>query len=147
MPLAPRSLFGCWIRGLLVLLQGSIGQWGESQALRHLQTTGMTVLRRNWRSKHLEADLILLDGRTIVIAEVKTRHISLQQAFPAHANVTPQKMTRLRRIGRRFLNNNGPFCRRFGVRNCRIDVVEVYYRKGLFDCRVKASIFWFRNVA
>jgi putative endonuclease len=107
----------------------------------------MTVIKRNWRSKHLEGDLILLDGRTLVIAEVKTRHISLQGSFPAHASVTPQKMEHLQRLTRRFFNNNGPFCRRMGILNSRIDVVEVYYRQGLFDCRVKASIFWWRNVA
>jgi hypothetical protein len=56
-------------------------------------------------------------------------------------------MAHLQRLRRRFLNNNGPFCRRVGIQSSRIDVVEVYYREGLFDCRIKTSILWSRNVA
>jgi len=49
------------------------GQTGEREAERELKRRGMTLLERNVRLKGAEIDLLALDGRTIVVVEVKAR--------------------------------------------------------------------------
>ena len=48
------------------------GRAGEEAAASHLEEKGMRILRRNFRSRTGEVDIIALDGETIVFAEVKT---------------------------------------------------------------------------
>lgn len=49
------------------------GNLGEGMAVEYLQEHGMAILERNWRSGHLEVDIIARDGEMIVFVEVKTR--------------------------------------------------------------------------
>jgi putative endonuclease len=49
------------------------GTKGEKLAGTFLENKGYTVLETNWRFKNLEADIIATIGKTLVIAEVKTR--------------------------------------------------------------------------
>ena len=39
-----------------------IGQRGEDAAVRFLYSQGFEILERNWRSGHLEIDIIAKDG-------------------------------------------------------------------------------------
>jgi len=50
-----------------------LGQRGEDAACEFLVRQGMKVIDRNWRCGYGEADIIVLDGRTLVFCEVKTR--------------------------------------------------------------------------
>ena len=50
-----------------------LGGWGERIAAQHLSRAGMQILERNWRCSAGEIDLVLRDGGTLVICEVKTR--------------------------------------------------------------------------
>jgi putative endonuclease len=61
----------------------------------------MVVLDRNWRCEAGELDLVLRDGRVLVVCEVKTRS-SVAYGFPLEA-VTEQKAARLRRLAARWL--------------------------------------------
>ena len=61
----------------------------------------MVLVDRNWRCEAGEIDLVLRDGTTLVICEVKTRS-SLDFGSPLEA-VTPLKVDRLRRLGGRWL--------------------------------------------
>lgn len=59
--------------------------WGaraEDLAHRYLEAHGLRVVARNWRrpGKKQEIDLVALDGATIVIVEVKSRHDTLYAA-------------------------------------------------------------------
>ena len=116
----------------------SVGRWGERVAARHLQRSGLILLRSNWRDSALEADLICKQHRTIVLVEVKTRQAYLRRDYPGRKSVTPEKLDRLTRLAKSFLRNNGPLCRRYGIKGYRIDIVEVYYRRmfGLFRAAV-----------
>jgi len=100
-----------------------LGRRGEDLAARYLQRLGLVVLARNWRCREGELDLIVTDGRTLVVCEVKTRS---GRAFghPAEA-VTPQKMARIRRITGRWLSAHH-------VRWCpvRFDVVAIDWPHG-----------------
>lgn len=49
------------------------GKLGEDLAAQFLINKGYIILERNWRSHHKEVDIIALDGKTLVIVEVKTR--------------------------------------------------------------------------
>ena len=48
------------------------GLTGESAAALLLEKKGMQVVKRNFRSRTGEVDIIALDGETLVFAEVKT---------------------------------------------------------------------------
>ncbi len=62
----------------------SVGAYGERVAERHLGAEGMVVLDRNWRCRAGEVDLVLRDGDTLVICEVKTRR-DLTRGHPVAA--------------------------------------------------------------
>ena len=49
------------------------GPLGEDLAARHLVSQGFRIVARNWRAgRSGELDIVALDGRTLVIVEVKT---------------------------------------------------------------------------
>lgn len=78
-----------------------LGAYGEELAARHLSREGMTVLDRNWRCDLGEIDLVLRDGSTLVICEVKTRSST---AFGTpHEAVTERKLARMRALAARWL--------------------------------------------
>jgi putative endonuclease len=51
----------------------SIGAQGEQLAVEHLEARGLTVVERNFRTRHGELDVILADDTHLVFCEVKTR--------------------------------------------------------------------------
>jgi len=77
--------------------QVAFGAYGERVAARHLSDLGMVVLDRNWRCRSGEIDLVLRDGRVLVVCEVKTRR-DLAHGHPV-ATVRADKVARLRTLG------------------------------------------------
>lgn len=101
-----------------------LGQRGEALAARHLTGLGMEVIDRNWRCDAGEIDLVLRDGRVLVVCEVKTR-TSTAYGTPLEA-IDQRKLDRLRRLAARWLR----------VHDChpddvRIDMVGVLAPPGL----------------
>lgn len=96
----------------------AIGAYGEDVAARHLAGLGMVVLERNWRCAEGEVDILLRDGATLVVCEVKTR-TSLDAGTP-HEAITDAKLDRLRRLGERWVAERG--IRPDGI---RVDLVAV----------------------
>jgi putative endonuclease len=101
-----------------------LGQRGEAIAARHLTGLGMEVIDRNWRCDAGEIDLVLRDGRVLVVCEVKTR-TSTAYGAPLEA-IDQRKLDRLRRLAARWLR----------VHDChpddvRIDMVGVLAPPGL----------------
>lgn len=82
-----------------------LGEYGETCAARHLVDGGMVLLERNWRCELGEIDLVLRDGDTLVVCEVKTR-TSSRFGSPLEA-VTERKAARLRRLAARWLAERG----------------------------------------
>ncbi len=81
--------------------KSALGAYGETLAARHLVGQGMVLLDRNWRCELGEIDLVLRDGRVLVVCEVKARSSS---AFGSPLEgVTEQKAARLRRLAARWL--------------------------------------------
>ncbi len=102
----------------------ALGDFGERLAARRLSDEGYVVLDRNWRCDEGEIDIVVRDGATLVVCEVKTRS---SDAFgtPLEA-VTAVKAARLYRLGRRWLKAH-PELRQ--LRAVRIDVVTVVRRQ------------------
>jgi putative endonuclease len=76
------------------------GERGEALAARYLEDQGLTVLSKNWRCLQGELDLVLTDGRILIVCEVKTR-TSDDYGTPAEA-VDDAKAGRIRRLARRW---------------------------------------------
>ena len=79
----------------------ALGRFGEAYAARHLVEQGMVLLDRNWRCDAGEIDLVLRDGRVLVVCEVKTRS-STAYGSPLEG-VSQVKAARLRRLAARWL--------------------------------------------
>ena len=78
------------------------GRRGEDAACRYLTGLGHTVLERNWRSGHLEIDIISLAQDGLHIVEVKTRVAPV--AAPPEENVRYDKQRHLARAAQRYLH-------------------------------------------
>lgn len=101
-----------------MLIKDAVGAYGEQVAVDHLTRAGMVVLDRNWRCPQGEIDIVLRDGNTLVVCEVKTR---TSEAF-GHPleGVTDRKAERLRRLAAAWLR-----ARAVHPPEVRIDLVGV----------------------
>ncbi|MBO0824953.1 MAG: YraN family protein [Actinobacteria bacterium] len=95
-----------------------LGQQGEQLAVDFLAKAGLAVLGRNWRCRLGEIDIVALDGRTLVVCEVKTRS-GLRFGSPLEA-ITRQKAKRLRLLAVAWVRAHG-----LVFDEIRIDVVGV----------------------
>ena len=50
-----------------------LGRRAEDHALRHLESLGLRLLERNYRCRGGEIDLVMLDGETLALIEVRSR--------------------------------------------------------------------------
>lgn len=71
----------------------SVGKKGEDAACRFLTDAGLRIRERNWRSGHLEIDIVAEGPDGIHFVEVKTR--TLPCAAPPEENVGPVKQRRI----------------------------------------------------
>lgn len=104
-------------------LKDDLGRLGEDLAAAELESAGLTVVARNWRCDAGEIDIVALEGRTLVICEVKTRS-STAFGEPIDA-LTPSKIDRIYRLASIFRRTH-----RVGVVDVRYDVVSVLAPRG-----------------
>ena len=91
-----------------------LGKWGEAYALAHLLGLGFGLKARNYKFNRMEIDLIMTDGQTLVVVEVKTRH-SAELGEPWRA-VNLAKQKQLIRVANYFTKSiEWPFEVRFDV--------------------------------
>lgn len=111
-----------------------LGARGERVAAAYLRRQGMRIVSRGAHVRRGEIDLVAVDGRTVVFAEVKTR-ASLSAGTPVEA-VDAAKQRRLSRLALVFL-------RRHDLLGCaaRFDVVAVTWLPG----QRRPTIEHFRN--
>ena len=79
------------------------GAWAEAFAARALEDRGMSVIRRNYRTRFGEVDLIALDGDALAFVEVRARAESAIAA-PAET-ISPAKARRLVAACEEFLQS------------------------------------------
>jgi len=98
----------------------SLGRRGERAAEKFLREQGYRVLHRNYEILGGELDLVVLDGRTIVFVEVKTR-ATTDLGTPAEM-VDDAKQRQLSRIAAAYL-------KRYHLQNhhARFDVIAVIW--------------------
>jgi len=80
-----------------------LGREGEALAAKFLESKGLSILHRNWRSRfgRHEIDLVALDGPCLVFVEVKSAR-SESFGDPA-AWVTPRKQQSIAQAARDFI--------------------------------------------
>lgn len=101
----------------------SVGKEGEDLACRLLEEKGHTILERNWRSGHLEIDIISYDAVGIHFVEVKARRSSIQA--PPQDNVDAAKQRRTAKAAKAYLKSaQGAAFRNL---ECMFDVVAVTF--------------------
>lgn len=103
--------------------RGELGRLGENIACQLLANMGHTILERNWRSGHLEIDIITFDVIGIHFVEVKTRRESVQA--PPQESVDWKKQQRIVRAAQSFLKSGKG--KPYGSHECIFDVVAVTF--------------------
>ncbi len=106
----------------------NLGKKGEDIACSMLTDMGHMILERNWRSGHLEIDIISYDPSGIHFIEVKTRSMSIQA--PPQENVNIQKQRRIVKAAQSFLRRKKELP--YGNHEYHFDVVAVTFEGGEF---------------
>lgn len=101
----------------------ALGAYGELLAARYLTQQGMVLLDHNWRCPVGELDLVLREGNTLVICEVKTR-TSNDYGTP-HEAIDRSKVERLRRLAAAWLRVHSAH-----PDDIRLDLVAVLQPRG-----------------
>lgn len=96
----------------------STGQWGETQAVKHLTRLGYTIVATNYRKRYGEIDIIAQQGETLVFIEVKCRQ-GRSFGSPLEA-VDQRKQQRICRVAAEYLQSHHG-----GDRTARFDVIAV----------------------
>ena len=107
--------------------RSDLGRLGEDMACDRLQEMGHVILERNWRSGHLEIDIISYDPDGIHFVEVKAR-FSRMFGDPTEA-VNYTKQQKIRAVASLYLITSKQV-----NANCRFDVVAVL---GDNDCDIR----------
>lgn len=81
-----------------------LGRRGEDVANRFLEGLGHRIVTRNYRSGHLEIDIISQDVNGVHFVEVKSR-VAPVTAAPEE-NVTPLKQRKIASAALRYLHNS-----------------------------------------
>ncbi len=112
-----------------------IGNFGEKIAVRYLRLHGYTVKERNWRTGHMELDIIAANWREIAFVEVKARTYTqdtILDAPPPKTAVRTEKQALTRRAARQYL------CEHPTKKRPRMDVIEVWLIKEV-DSRIRVA--------
>jgi putative endonuclease len=107
------------------------GAAAEDLAAEFLQSRGLAVVKRNYRCRGGEIDLIARDGATLVFVEVRLRSSS---AFGgARASITAAKRRRLKFAAGLFLSVLGrePPCRFDAILLDGLDVSRIEWLVGI----------------
>ena len=100
----------------------SLGKRGEREAERFYLRQGLYLIERGYADAFGEIDLILVDNRTVVFAEVKTRTSGATES-PAEA-VDETKQRRISQTALAYLKRNRLTETRF-----RFDIVSIVWPK------------------
>ena len=112
-----------------------VGKAGEDFACRYLLSKGYTILHRNYRSAHLETDIICENETHILFVEVKSRTdtgVPSRYGRPGTACHFTKRQN-LRRCAEDYLRQNKT------NKKPRIDVIEVYLRRMSGVCVLSAK--------
>ena len=118
-----------------------IGAYGERLAVRYLRLRGYAIRARNWRTGHLELDVVAETLRDLAFVEVKTRTYRKIDGFskPPSSAVDADKRKMTRQAAQRYLSRYPT------KKQPRMDVIEIFLqRKGDSDKYKLAKIQHFK---
>ena len=101
-----------------------LGKQGEDIACAFLEGLGHQILERNWRSGHLEIDIISFDPDGIHFVEVKTRRQSIQA--PPQDNVDRAKQRRIAKAALGYLKTKNGLP--YGNHECHFDIAAITFK-------------------
>ncbi len=107
------------------------GKAAEARAAQYLESRGLVIVERNYRSRYGEIDLIARDGATLVFVEVRAR--GSNRFGGAAASITAAKRAKLTRTALHYLAGAGR------TPQCRFDAVLL---AGTDD---NAAVEWIRD--
>lgn len=109
------------------------GTQGEEAAVRMLLSLGWNILARNWRSRHLELDIVAEEQDVLVFVEVKTRaEGGMQQPYEA---LTAVKKQCLFRAAQAWMKTHDAW-----GRSCRFDLVCVVASSGNYQTELIRNV-------
>ena len=113
------------------------GRLGEELACKYLAEQGFEIKHRNFRTGHLETDVICENGEYVIFAEVKTRRKTGAKTRYGTARdaVDAKKRVHLTEGAREYLRQNPT------EKRPRIDVLEVYLSR-----EEEPEITWIKNI-
>lgn len=115
------------------------GTEGEEKAATLLLHMGWHILARNWRSGHLELDIVAQEGDTLVFVEVKTRaEDGMQRPYEA---LTPVKKQRLLRAAQAWLAEHDAW-----DSPCRFDLVCVKAKGGTYQTELIRNVIEYTDL-
>lgn len=100
----------------------ALGNYGESEAAKHLKKNGYRILERNYVVGDHEIDIIAEGKDVIAFVEVKTRTVGASRNWESRpaAAVTPKKQQGIIRAVNAYIGYYKP------KKHVRLDVIEVY---------------------
>ncbi|MDE6431779.1 MAG: YraN family protein [Opitutales bacterium] len=113
----------------------TLGKHGEKLALKFLKKKKYKILRKNWRYKHSELDLVACDKDVIVFVEVRLR--DKDALVRGVESISKQKMAALRRACYAYLKQYAP-----NVSTYRFDVIDIEHD----NSSDSDTIYHFENV-
>jgi len=109
------------------------GQVAEQQACDFLLANGLELLKRNYRCRSGEIDLIMRDRDDVVFVEVRVRNNP--RYGNAFESVTRHKQKKIVKTATYYLYQQ----KWFNKVNCRFDVIGISY------AQTKATVEWIKD--
>ena len=107
-----------------------LGKRGEDVACGFLESMGHRIVARNYRTGHLEIDIISTDVNGVHFVEVKSRMAPV--AVAPEENVTPQKQKKIAQAALKFLHGKKAGLDH-NVPDVHFDVAAIIFDKGYED--------------
>lgn len=112
-----------------------LGRKGEDIACEYLLKKKFEIKERNWRYKNAEIDIIALDGKELVIVEVKTRSAVIYEE--PRDSITNQKIRFLVNAAEEYILEND-----FNGET-RFDVISIkWFGEGKFELEHYPDAFY-----
>ena len=117
------------------MINTKLGTKGEDIACKYLANQGYFILKRNFKCKSGEIDIIATDKNEMVFIEVKTRRSAKYGA--ARDAVTPNKRKHIKAATEFYIYKH-----HLESSYIRFDVIELYLKKGIFYINHIKNTLW-----
>lgn len=123
-----------------------IGKWGERKACKFLSKNGVFIEKTNAKNRFCELDIIAFKKRTLIFAEVKTRHIKNAINFPIFESITDNKIKNINKGIKIYLNDNYTTVSRRRIKEYRSDFIFIHYKYNFLKFPKVVEIIWKKQV-